>query len=229
MPCIYDENECIALGVDPAHTPFYVHRKEGNEMNEQQFEKLLNITTAGFQYGYPKLAKYHRYEPTPYEGLEQLFTQYELPKQAVFVDMGCGKGRVPIYMHYRFNIPSVGVEMDSKFFTEAEHNREQYLKRAKHHVPLVFHHEIAEQYIVKKQDNVFFFFNPFSVHVLRHVMNNIIDSKNKHPRDIHIILYYPPEDYLRYLQDSLQCTMLTEVKLTGQKNPNERIVVFQML
>lgn len=208
--------------------PFSVRRKEGNKLNEQQFEKLLNITTAGFQYGYPKLAKYHRYEPTPYEGLEQLFTQYELPKQAVFVDMGCGKGRVPIYMHYRFNVPSIGVEMDSKFFAEAEHNREQYLKRAKHHVPLVFHHQIAEQYPIKQQDNVFFFFNPFSVHVLRHVMNNIIDSRLNNPRDVHIILYYPSEEYLRYLQDVLQCSIVVEVKLDGQKNLNERIIVLQM-
>lgn len=197
-------------------------------MNEQQFEKLLNITTAGFQYGYPKLAKYHRYEPTPYEGLEQLFTQYELPQNAVFVDIGCGKGRVPIYMHYRFMIPCIGVEMDPKFFAEAEYNRQQYLKKAKYRVPLTFHHEMAERYVVQKEDNVFFFFNPFSVHVLRQVMHNIIDSRNVYPRDVHIILYYPSEDYLHYLQEQLQCEVVTEVKLTGCKNPNERIIVLKM-
>lgn len=197
-------------------------------MNEQHFEKLLNITTAGFQYGYPKLVKYHRYEPTPYAGLEQLFAQYELPKNAVFIDMGCGKGRVPIYMHHRFGIPSVGVEMDPKFFAEAEYNGEQYLKRAKRHVPLTFHHEIAERYIIQKEDNVFFFFNPFSVHVFRHVMNNIVDSRSAYPRDVHIILYYPPEEYLHYLQAELQCSVLVEVRLVGQKNPNERLIVLQM-
>lgn len=197
-------------------------------MNEQQFEKLLNITTAGFQYGYPKLAKYHRYEPTPYEGLEQLFEHYELPERAVFVDMGCGKGRVPIYIHHCFTVPAIGIEMDSKFFAEAEHNRAQYLKKARHIVPLVFHHEMAEQYAVKSVDNVFFFFNPFSVHVFRQVMNNIVDSINQYPREVHIILYYPSEDYLQYLQDVLQCTLLIEVKLRGQKNRNERIIVLTM-
>lgn len=197
-------------------------------MNEQQFEKLLNITTAGFQYGYPKLAKYHRYELTPYEGLEQLFEHYELPERAVFVDMGCGKGRVPIYIHHCFTVPAIGIEMDSKFFAEAEHNRAQYLKKARHSVPLVFHYEMAEQYAVKSVDNVFFFFNPFSVHVFRQVMNNIMDSINQYPREVHIILYYPSEDYLQYLQDVLRCTLLIEVKLRGQKNRNERIIVLTM-
>ena len=69
-------------------------------MNEQQYDKYLNINTVGFQYGFPKLAKYHRYEPTPYSGLEQLFEIYELPKNAHFLDIGCGKGRVPIYVHH---------------------------------------------------------------------------------------------------------------------------------
>ena len=40
---------------------------------------MLNIKTAGFQRGFPKQVQYHRYEPTPYEGLEQLFEHYTLP------------------------------------------------------------------------------------------------------------------------------------------------------
>lgn len=195
-------------------------------MNEKQFEKLLNITTEGFQYGYPRLAQYHRYEPTPYEGLEQLFMEYVLPENAVFVDMGCGKGRVPIYVHHRFGIPAIGVEMDTKFFVEAEHNGEQYLKKAKYHqIPLTFFNDLAERYIVTASDNVFFFFNPFSVHILRQVMANIFDSLNTYPRKIHIILYYPSEEYLRYLQDELQFKLLHEVRLSGKRNPNERILV----
>lgn len=199
-------------------------------MNEQQFEKLLNITTAGFQYGYPKLAKYHRYEPTPYEGLEQLFTQYELPKDAVVVDMGCGKGRVPIYVHHRFNVRAVGIEMDPKFFVEAEHNRAQYLKKAKfRQTPLTFIQTIAEKYKIANEENVFFFFNPFSVHVLREVMSNIMRSLAQSPREVHIILYYPSEAYLHYFQDVLQSETIVEVKLTGQKNPNERIIVLKII
>ena len=197
-------------------------------MKEQQFEKLLNIQTAGFQYGFPKLAQYHRYEPTPYEGLEQLFEQYELPRNAQLVDIGCGKGRVPIYIHYRFHIPVVGIEMDQKFFVEGENNRQQYLQRTKkRHVPITFLNMLAEDYAIGEKDNVFFFFNPFSIHIFRKIVRNILFSAEQHAREIHIILYYPAPEYMAFLQDELVVELVTEVKLINEKNENERIVVFK--
>lgn len=64
-------------------------------MNEIQFDQLLHIETGGNQYGYPTLTHYHRYEPTPYAALDQLFEKYSLESTDCVVDMGCGKGRVP--------------------------------------------------------------------------------------------------------------------------------------
>lgn len=197
-------------------------------MNEQQYEKLLNINTAGFQYGFPKLVEYHRYEPTPYEGLDQLFENFKLPCNGQFVDIGCGKGRVPIYIHHHFHIPTVGIEMDPKFFREAENNRQQYMGKAKkRQIPIDFQHLIAEKYEVAPQDNVFFFFNPFSVHILRQVMSNILYSAEQHPRQLHFILYYPSSDYMAYFEDELEMNLVCEVKLLHEKNVNERIVVFE--
>ncbi|WP_107943510.1 class I SAM-dependent methyltransferase [Metasolibacillus fluoroglycofenilyticus] len=199
-------------------------------MKEHDFEKLLRINTAGFQYGFPKLAHYHRYEPTPYTGLEQLFENYTLPDNATFVDIGCGKGRVPIYIHYRFHIPVVGIEMDEKFFIEAQQNREAYLEKAqKKHVPITFFRMIAERYIVKKEDNVFFFFNPFSIDIFRKVVANILYSFEYNPRNIHIILYYPAIDYLFYLEQETPFTLRKEVRLEGESNANERICVYTLL
>lgn len=125
-------------------------------MNEQQFDKYLHINTIGEQYGFPKLAHYHRYEPTPYAGLEQLFEQYVLPENPVFVDMGCGKGRVPIYMYDKFHIPTVGIEMDAGFYEEAEHNKISYVQKRHTGAAITFKHTIAEQYAIKSVDNIFF-------------------------------------------------------------------------
>lgn len=198
-------------------------------MNEAHFEKLLNINTSGFQYGFPKLAQYHRYEPTPYEGLEQLFEQYKLPKSARVIDMGCGKGRVPIYLHYRFQIPTIGIEMDQKFYYEAENNRTQYLEKAKKkHLPIKFFNILAEKYEIEDKDNVFFFFNPFAVHVFRQVVRNILYAFEQHPRTIHLILYYPTQEYLNFLQFETGFELLLEVKLTNEKSENERLVVFAL-
>ena len=40
----------------------------------------------------------HRYEPTPYEVLDELFTFYTPEKTDVFVDYGCGMGRLNFYI-----------------------------------------------------------------------------------------------------------------------------------
>lgn len=198
-------------------------------MNEQQYDKLLNIQTTGYQYGFPKLAKYHRYEPTPYSGLEQLFEQYEMPLNARFLDIGCGKGRVPIYVYDRFRIPVIGIEMDQKFFAEAEHNAEQYLKKAKKkHAPIQFLNVIAETYEITKHDNVFFFFNPFSIHVFRDFMNQLFDSIALYPRTVDVILYYPSPDYMQFLLQELSLNSYLNIKLRDEKNDNERFVVFRI-
>lgn len=196
-------------------------------MNEQYFEKLLHIDTSGFQQGYPKKIDYHRYEPTPYVALEQLFEQYELPQNPVCIDVGCGKGRVPIYLHHKFHAETVGIEMDPKFFAAAEYNKMQYL----HKYPLKksnisFLHMVAESYDVQIRDNVFFFFNPFSIHIFRQVMNKIMESYMKHPRTIHFIFYYPSPEYMNYLSTHPLLEYLQEVHLKNEKNINERVVIF---
>ncbi|WP_274308616.1 class I SAM-dependent methyltransferase [Solibacillus daqui] len=198
-------------------------------MNEQQFDKFLNIETTGFQYGFPKLAKYHRYEPTPYSGLEQLFEVYALPPGANFLDIGCGKGRVPIYVHHRFDIPAIGIEMDPKFFIEAEHNAAQYLKKAgKKRSSLQFYNMVAETYQIQGKDQVFFFFNPFSIHVFREFMSKILKSYEQYTRTIDIVLYYPSPDYLHYLHQDLGLDYYLNIKLRNEKNENERIIIFRL-
>lgn len=197
-------------------------------MNEQQFDKYLHINTIGEQYGFPKLAHYHRYEPTPYTGLEQLFLEYELPDDTVFIDMGCGKGRVPIYIYDKFRIPTVGIEMDSSFYEEAEQNKANYCRNKHAQESISFVHTIAEQYTIQPQDNVFFFFNPFSINIFRTVVHNIWASYEKTRRDIHVILYYPPYDYLQFLHHGTPFELVHEVHLQNESNINERLCVFEL-
>jgi len=197
-------------------------------MNEHQFDKCLHISTVGEQYGFPKLAHYHRYEPTPYAGLEQLFSEYEMPDHPVFIDMGCGKGRVPIYVHHKFHIPTIGVEMDAGFYAEAENNKKSYLQKKSAQAPISFIHSIAEDYAIQPCDTVFFFFNPFSINIFRTVIHNIWKSYELHMREIHIILYYPPYDYLQFLHHGTPLELIHEVHLENETNINERLCVFAL-
>ena len=72
-------------------------------MNEKKYETLLNIQTSG-EDKYHTSAKYHRYEPTPYDVLETLFNHYQLTKNDHIVDFGCGKGRLNFYIHHQIPI-----------------------------------------------------------------------------------------------------------------------------
>ena len=87
---------------------------------------------------------------------------------------------------------------------------------------------IAEKYKVQQQDNVFFFFNPFSVQIFQKVLRNIYLSFEEYPREMHLLLYYPSPDYLHYIQFETNLDLLKEVRLKGCKNENERICVFTL-
>lgn len=173
---------------------------------------------------------YHRYEPTPYDALEQLFEQYELPEKAHVVDFGCGKARVPIYLYWKFKVPTVGVEMDSKFYIEAEHNLHMFMEGIKKRfVPIKLENIIAEKYAITKQENVFFFFNPFSIHIFRQVVANILASYEQYPRIIDIVLYYPTADYLFYLSMETPFEHFLEFQLEGYSNKHERFCVYRLI
>ena len=73
-----------------------------------------------------------------------------------------------------------------------------------------------------------FLFNPFSIHIFRTVIHNIWKSYEQRMRDIHIILYYPPYDYLQFLHRGTPFELLHEVQIENETNLNERLCVFEL-
>ena len=65
----------------------------------------------------------HRYEPTPYEVLDELFTFYTPEKMDVFVDYGCGMGRLNFYIEKRYSLSSTGVEYSPVYYDKALENK----------------------------------------------------------------------------------------------------------
>ena len=116
-------------------------------MKEYYYDKLMNISTTGYQKGFNKSFHYHRYEPTPYSALEILFNQYECKSSDRVVDFGCGKGRLNFYIHYFFHATVVGIEMNEIFYQEAIENRNRYLQKTKYRKEnLHFQCCLAEEY-----------------------------------------------------------------------------------
>lgn len=200
-------------------------------MNEQFYDALLNIRTVGDQKGFNQSLHYHRYEPTPYLALEQLFNQYELKSSDRIVDFGCGKGRLNFYIHYLFNATVVGVEMNESFYQEAVENRKKYLKRSKNSKDRIhLHCCLAEEYLIDPFDNRFYFFNPFSIQIFMKIIKNIFLSVEKSERVIELILYYPAKDYIYFLENDTSFELKEEVIVPNfyEQNPNERFLIYRL-
>ena len=192
--------------------------------NENTWDKLLQIKTTGRddsnsdQYRYP-------YEPTPYSVLERLANSGFIRKKDVVLDYGCGKGRVDFFLSYQTKADTIGIEYDERIYQSALENQKTAVSSAKtEFVPVR-----AEEYKVPEGVNRFYFFNPFSVELLRKVMARILESYYEKPREAFLFFYYPSEEYIAYLMTVDELEFYDEIDcgdLFGGNDPRERIVVF---
>lgn len=198
---------------------------------KEHYDKLLHITTGGKQEFPSGFHYYHRYEPTPYTALEQLFEQYQLQTSDHLVDFGCGKGRLNFFVHYLFQPSVVGVEMNEALYQSAQENLKSYLRRhSAANRQIQFHHCLAEDYRVNPSDNHFYFFNPFSVQIFMKVVGNILRSFDKTSRALTLLLYYPSDDYIFFLENKTPFELQVEVTLENlyENNPYERFLIYRL-
>ncbi|WP_312371969.1 SAM-dependent methyltransferase [Lachnoclostridium sp.] len=189
-------------------------------------DKLLNIQTEGIQRDGKDTYHFHRYEPTPYEVLDQLFHAYPLSKDDILVDFGCGKGRLNFYIHHRFHCKTVGVEYNDDFYQCAIKNLESYNSSKKEEIQ--FESIYATAYEVGENDSVFYFFNPFSFPIFSSVVHHILDSVLKYPRKVSLILYYPDEEYTNFLnqQTPFQLEKDVEVYAIHSNDTRDRYMIY---
>ena len=89
----------------------------------------------------------------------------------------------------------------------------------------------AEEYAVPAQVNRCYFFNPFSVEILRAVCARIIASWYEDPREILLFFYYPADEYISCLMTLDELEFFDEIScddLFPGKDPRERILIFQL-
>ncbi|WP_192600204.1 class I SAM-dependent methyltransferase [Sporosarcina limicola] len=200
-------------------------------MNEKDHDRLLRIKTAGAREWLNQSSHYNRYEATPYAALEELFQDYEVKKADVFVDFGCGKGRLSFYIHNRFHVSVTGIEMSGQLYQEALENQASYMQKAKRAGGSVrFECGLAEEYEVEPGDNRFYFFNPFSIQIFMKVIDTILLSVEMQKRSVDVILYYPTDDYSEFLETSTPFVRLKEVRILElyEQDDNERFLIYRL-
>lgn len=200
-------------------------------MNEQYYEKLLNIKTSGEQKIFNESIHYNRYEPTAYYALEVLSKNYTFIEADSIVDFGCGKGRLNFYINHFFQATVTGIEMNSFFYKEALENKKDYLKKHKKKIYNInFSNCFAEEYNIDPSNNKFYFFNPFSIQIFTKVVKNIIISVENYERPVDIILYYPSDDYIYFLENNTPSQFFNEIKLPSlyDKDPRQTFLVYRL-
>ena len=192
---------------------------------ERIWDQRLQIDTCGRddvnsdEYRYP-------YEPTPYSVLERLTASGLIRKKDTVLDYGCGKGRVEFFLTHETGAKTVGIEYDERIYRCAVENRNSA------NVKPEFLLERAENYVVPCAINRFYFFNPFSVQILRRVIARILDSYYENPRKMMLFFYYPSDEYISYLMTVGELEFYDEIEcddLFIRNDIRERILIFEIV
>ena len=182
-------------------------------MTERKFDQILQIKTDGLRESQEQTEKYNRYEATPYVALEKLIDQYKLQPGDQVVDFGSGKGRISFFLHYHFDVPVTGIEINTLTYEEAMINKQQYEQNNPHlTAPIKFECNYAEQYTIDPKDNVFYFFNPFSLKIFKQVIYNILASTRQHKRKVDLVLYYPLPEFKNFLDQETPFLLSESIK-----------------
>lgn len=125
------------------------------------------------------------YEKTDRKILLEAFQQLELPSDAAFLDIGCGKGYVLLHAH-RYGFQQVaGIEKNSTLTAIARRN----LRRAR--IPATIYEQDVLDFQHFDSYSVFYMFNPFSEAVMLKIVERFAASVKKVPRKIYILYANP--------------------------------------
>ena len=155
---------------------------------------------------------------------ERLANSGYIGKNNTILDYGCGKGRVSFFLSSQLRCHCIGVEYDERIFEAAKRNKQSAVQAGR--VELVC--AKAEEYAVPDTADRFYFFNPFSVEILKRVMGRVRESWDGRERQFYF--YYPSDEYLSYLMTVEELMFMDEIDcrdLFEGNDPRERIIVFE--
>ena len=138
------------------------------------------------------------YVPTPIIPFIKLMKKLSPLTDYVFVDFGAGKGRTMI-LAKECGFPRVkGLEFSFSLYKSAQKNIQNY-KKKKGDINFELLNLDASKYIVQKEDNFFYFFNPFNEFILNQCLNNIHSSLKKNPRKALLVYQINKQDNTKYI------------------------------
>ena len=132
------------------------------------------------------------YVPSPWWILHCLLPRSEVNPGDVFVDFGCGKGRIVLAAARRYRFRDViGVELSPQLSGIARQliARERKLRAENVHIETT---DAAEFQVPNTMTHAYMF-NPFRGEIMQRVCDNIAASLERNPRRIRLFYAYPEE------------------------------------
>lgn len=195
-------------------------------MREQEYEKILGVKTTGRDDSRSNTFNYP-YEPTPYCVLDRIAKSGYVEKKTVLLDYGCGKGRVDFFLAWQLKCHCIGIDYDPRMWGRAMENRESFVRSSF----VEFLCEDAASFLPSETIDRFYFFNPFSVEILRKVLSRILDSYYANPRECLLLFYYPSEEYISCLMTMDELSFVDEIDcrdLFPGNNNREVVLIFEI-
>ena len=110
---------------------------------------------------------------------------------SVFVDFGSGKGKAMFMAAERGFKKVIGVEFSIELVETCRKNLEIFKQKTNTKTEFEIIHMDASLYEIPTDANLLFFSNPFNETLTKKVIDNILRSHDKAPREIWIIHLYP--------------------------------------
>jgi SAM-dependent methyltransferase len=135
----------------------------------------------------PEASEYNGYEATPWASFNKAMRRIALrPEGEVFVDVGCGKGKVLAMAARQPFRKVIGVELSPKLADEARANLERLAPKLRcRDVEVVTADASAWEF--PDDVTVAFFFNPFVGSLLAQVCDNLERSLVRAPRPLRVV------------------------------------------
>ncbi|NLJ70708.1 MAG: hypothetical protein GX328_04520 [Clostridiaceae bacterium] len=119
-----------------------------------------------------------------------------------------------------------GSDFDIDFAAKKFNNRK--IKTAKKSMASInFVQEYAEHYQIQKNQNVFYFFNPFTIKIFVQVIRNIEQSLFDNPRAAEIILYYPMYDFQDFMEKKTIFQREGSISLNMLEDEFEKFIIYR--
>ncbi len=149
-------------------------------------DRLNNLSIKG-----DNLAHSSIYQACNYYILEKAFAYLEgINENKNIADFGSGKGRVVVVAAYYGFENITGIEFANALCAHAKQN----IKKTQPIFPAVKFNIICDDvvnYKIEKEQNVFFFFNPFDEVIMLEVVKNIRSSLKENSRKVYIMYVNP--------------------------------------